>query len=82
MLSPQPIRYTVAGSNHGNPPAITTITISVVAVPPSSLSYNPSSFTYTRNQNFSGTFPVPTVTGQVKNYGISPALPTGLVLGR
>lgn len=72
--------YTITASNRGNPPTSTTIKLAVVAQAPTSLSYSPSSFSFTFNETYVGEFPAPSSGGDpVGAYSISPTtLPTGL----
>lgn len=76
-VTSNPTDYTITALNIGGS-ATAVVSISVVAAPaPSSLSYiSPSSFSVgTAIVNL-----VPSVTGVVTNYSISPALPAGLSL--
>jgi uncharacterized repeat protein (TIGR01451 family) len=66
--------YNVTGSTSTN------LTISVVDVPPSGLSYSASPAVYTLGQAIPNNTPATTGGGPVVSYSITPALPSGLSL--
>ena len=70
-------QYTVTATNSGGS-TTTTISITVDDQPPSALSYGMTSATYTQGVVIASN--VPTVTGTVASWSVSPALPAGLVL--
>ena len=70
--------YTVTASNTGGS-TTADVTIVVNDIPPSSLTYSPSSFTLTKNTAM--TTVTPTVSGgPVTSWSVSPSLPLGLSL--
>lgn len=78
ILATTAVDYTVTGKNEGNPATVTTISIKVVAVPPTGLSFSPDAFTWTVGQAYQG-FPTPTYSGDtVTSFTITPTLPDGL----
>ncbi|PKN56005.1 MAG: hypothetical protein CVU56_18480 [Deltaproteobacteria bacterium HGW-Deltaproteobacteria-14] len=70
--------YTVTASNAGGDAAV-SVTVTVIDVPPSALTYSPSSVSCTRTQPCSLAAPTHG-GGAVASYGIAPALPAGLAL--
>jgi len=71
--------YTITATNpFGNTTATISIAINTTSLPPSSLVYTGSPYTYTQNALISTN--TPTVTGTITSCSASPALPTGLSL--
>ena len=70
--------YTVTASNTGGSNS-TTLTIVVIDVAPSSLSYSPNSFSLTKGTTMSTVTPT-TSGGTVTSWSVSPSLPAGLSL--
>ena len=70
--------YTVTATNSGGS-ATATITILITDAAPSSVTYNPSSFTLTKGTAMTTTTPTSS-GGAVTSWSISPSLPAGLAL--
>ncbi|HSA13667.1 MAG TPA: putative Ig domain-containing protein, partial [Spirochaetota bacterium] len=69
--------YTITAENSGgSTTAVISITVNLAA--PTALTYSTPSALYTRNAVITNN--VPTVTGTVTNWSVSPALPAGLTL--
>ena len=68
--------YTITATNAGGSNS-TSITLQVNDVPPSSIAYNPSSFTLSKDSPM--TLVIPTSSGgAVETWSVNPALPSGL----
>ena len=76
-LSTTPVTYTITATNSGGS-ASTTIDITINDIPPSSITYSGSPYTYTKSQ-FTFAVHSPTANGgPVTSWSISPLLPNGM----
>ena len=77
VLSSTPVTYTITATNSGGS-ASTTIDITINDIPPSSITYSGSPYTYTKSQ-FTFAVHSPTANGgPVTSWSISPLLPSGM----